>query len=208
MTRIKKSLSLGLIGFLIVLSSNFSACAVFFDKKSPNPPPNYIQDTINQNHSLTQAEGNKPRELIAMENRALAPSFTLPYALKGEFSLSSLKGEYVLLDFTATWCYYCDLQSPQVDAVNNAFKKKGLHVIAVNGREPRETVLAKYPSGEKSYPIVVDEFGDAMALYAIEGYPTYILLDRNHRIAFRQSGYDAGFEQKVSEIFNYLLGNE
>jgi thiol-disulfide isomerase/thioredoxin len=221
MTQKKKSNRIILSPWFILLAIcfiSFTALACNSSKTSDknNDPLPLLQvpseDTPNT-PNLASEELLKagPKGLIPAENRKEAPLFELPYAIGNTFSLSDYKGKVVLLDFTATWCHWCDRQAPQVEAVYKKFKGKGLEIFAIDCRESRETVLAKYPDGTKAYPIVLDEQGTVFSMYSpifnMSGYPTYILLDKEGKAAYIQSGYNDNFDSIVSDLVNYLLKN-
>ena len=56
-------------------------------------------------------------------------------------SLESLKGQIVILQFTASWCKVCREEMPHIEAeVWQPLKDKGLMVIGVDYDEPLEKV--------------------------------------------------------------------
>ena len=55
-----------------------------------------------------------PNEFIPKENRQLAPEFSLPDLNNNTVNLSDFKGKFVLLDFTTTWCKWCETQKPSI----------------------------------------------------------------------------------------------
>jgi thiol-disulfide isomerase/thioredoxin len=221
MTQKKKTNISGLIPSLVlVLLTTISISALACNSsKSPDEQskPNEIvqmtTENINNAPNLASeaVQKSKPAGLIPEEYRKTAPMFELPYVVGDNFSLAEFKGKLVLLDFTATWCHWCDRQAPQVEAVYKKFKGKGLEVVAIDCRESRETVLAKYPNGNKAYPIILDEQGAVFSMYSpifnMSGYPTYILLDKEGKAAYIQSGYNENFEAIVSDLVSYLLTN-
>lgn len=162
------------------------------EKNIPNPPTN------------TPNPLTPPIELIPYERRNLALDFNLEKIDGGTLSLSSLKGKIVLLDFTTTWCYWCDVQAPQVEELYRKYSNKGFTVISIDCREDLQTVRKKYPNGKHIFPVVLDKDGSVAYSYGIKGYPTYLLLDKEGKIAYVQEGYKENMEEIVSRIIDYL----
>ncbi len=192
------------VGVLVWMVLSFTNNNRISSNTNQDPSSLVAQDEEN----LSLSKDDLPIRMIPMEKRGKAPDFTLPYLNGDSFSLSSLAGKVILLDFTATWCYYCDLQAPQVNKVVQKFKDSNFQAIAIDCRESKDVVLAKYPKGNKGYPIVLDERGETLSIYGINGFPTYLILDSQGRVAFFQSGYDDNFEMIASNIIQYLLKNE
>lgn len=149
-----------------------------------------------------------PKELIPLENRASAPDFTLEKIDQGQLTLSNLKGNIVLLDFTTTWCYWCDVQAPQIEEVYNKYKNGNFTVISIDCKEDLKTVRNKYPQGKHIFPVVLDYDGSTALSYGIPGYPTFFLLDKNGKIAYTQSGYKENMKDILQEIIEYINNNE
>jgi len=88
---------------------------------------------------LTSSEPEPPLPGVAPKVGHLAPDFTLP-TLDGEtVALSQLGDTWVLLSFWATWCHYCLMQMPYLQAV---FEEKGgqIEFVGINLGESEERV--------------------------------------------------------------------
>jgi len=65
-----------------------------------------------------------------------APDFELPGVDGTTTRLSSLRGRWVLLHFTATWCPFCDSEVPHLGEIADAFASRGLRTVIVDVEEP------------------------------------------------------------------------
>ncbi len=63
---------------------------------------------------------------------ANAPEIALKTIDGKQFSLKSLRGKYVVVDFWASWCPDCRKDAPNVVAMYNKFHKKGVEFVGVS----------------------------------------------------------------------------
>lgn len=110
-----------------------------------------------------------------------APDFTVLNADGEEVKLSDYYGKPIVLNFWATWCYYCKEEMPDFEKVYKEHPE--VQFLMVNATDGvRETVdIAKAYIAEKGYtfPVVFDTEQEAVTAYYITGYPTTWFIDKD-----------------------------
>lgn len=115
-----------------------------------------------------------------------------------QFTSESLKGSVVLVQFWTTWCPYCRQDQPALDAIERQYYSRGLMVLAVNVGEPREKVTAYLRRSPRHCRVVASEDTNLAAVLGTGGFPNYVLIGRDGRIAGRQDG--AGGEESLRQL--------
>lgn len=126
-------------------------------------------------------------DLLAKLNLSDYPRGDRPPAFSGRtysgqrVSLSSLKGNVVLLNFWATWCNECRPEMPVFENLHRDFASRGLAVIGVNVREG-EVAIHRYADDlGLTFPLVTDSRGKITDSYGVIGVPTTFLIGRDGR---------------------------
>jgi thiol-disulfide isomerase/thioredoxin len=111
--------------------------------------------------------------------------FTLPKPGGGQVSLGQFIGKKpVLLFFWATWCPHCNESVPVINRMHQEASTSGkLQILALDFMESEKKVL-------------LDRRGRVARKYKVLGIPTYILLDRDGKVVFR--------DHELPEIGKYL----
>ena len=105
-----------------------------------------------------------------------APDFTFPTIDGQTVQLSKLRGQPVLLNFWALWCYWCKVEMPYIQ---DAFEEKGEEVkfIAVNLRDGLGSVRQFAEDRGLTFTIALDLEGKSEDLYNIRPLPHTVLID-------------------------------
>jgi peroxiredoxin len=119
---------------------------------------------------------------------APAPDFTLADFSGAQVSLSSYKGQVVLLNFWATWCGPCKIEMPTLQQHYTDYRAQGLVVVGVEAGEPKAEVQAFATAQHLSFPILPDEKSTVTDMYRVTALPTTFLIDRQGVILRQQMG--------------------
>jgi peroxiredoxin len=130
-------------------------------------------------------------------------------------TLSSYRGEPVLLNVWATWCPPCVREMPALQRLHEALGPEGLRVIAVSVDAPEGSVNSwGRPGGDVSsfiakheltFEILRDPSGDIETAYGLVGLPTTFLIDRDGRIRERVIGWREWDRPEIVQQVRELL---
>jgi cytochrome c biogenesis protein CcmG/thiol:disulfide interchange protein DsbE len=142
-----------------------------------------------------------------------APSFELPKltatetpesAEDAKFTLSSLSGRVVLLNFWATWCEPCEREMPAMERLYQALPREEFELIAVAIDDKESDVRAFQERYRLSFPILLDLDQAVYGDYQTMGVPESLLVDRDGRIVERYVGpreWDAAeYVERIREL--------
>ncbi len=133
---------------------------------------------------------------------ATPPEIALPNPDGDTITLSSTRGNIVLLDFWAAWCAPCREENPNLVAQYTKYHSEGFEIFQVSLDRGREDWIKAIESdGLENWIHVSDLNSIAANLYYIQQIPTSFLLDREGRIIARNLRGEA-LEKKLSEIFD------
>ena len=129
---------------------------------------------------------------------SLAPDFTLKNIQGDNFTLSSLQGRWVILDFWGTWCGWCIKGFPKLKEYYSKYKTN-MEVVAINCMDSDQ----RWKDGVKKYAlpfINVKDNNKVSAQYAVSGFPTKIIITPEGRIHKVFVGEGEDFYKEIYKI--------
>ncbi|MDR0573049.1 MAG: AhpC/TSA family protein [Tannerella sp.] len=109
------------------------------------------------------------------------------------------KGKYVLVDFWASWCKPCRLETPVIAEVYNKYKGDLFDVVSVAVWDQREATLRAIEEDGNAWPQILDAQAIPTELYGIQGIPHIILFGPDGTILARNLRGD-NLKNKVAEV--------
>ncbi|MDP6039573.1 MAG: TlpA disulfide reductase family protein [Candidatus Latescibacteria bacterium] len=106
------------------------------------------------------------------DDAPLATEITLS-DVDGEIrTLSSYRGQVVVLNFFATWCAPCQAEMPMLEAnIWREYRDRGVAVLGVDLQEDLGLVKLFAVNNGLSFPLVIDDTGDVFRDYASGSVP-------------------------------------
>jgi thiol-disulfide isomerase/thioredoxin len=133
-------------------------------------------------------------------------AFTLKDLGNADVALSAFKGKVLLVNFWATWCGPCKIETPWFIDLQDRYGAKGLQVLGVSIDDPL-SLLKPYAADHKiNYPVlqalghreVVSAFGP------LRGVPTTYIISRDGKLCAKHIGVTPreGFESQVAGLLS------
>ena len=154
------------------------------------------------NEMLVENNKPAPAKTSAPTIGSMAPDFTMNDTEGKPFTLSQLKGKYVLVDFWASWCGPCRGENPNVVAAYNQFKNKNFTILGVSLDENKEKWLQAIKADKLKWKQVSDLKGwenATVSLYGYDGIPYNVLIDPQGKI-IATSLRESALQEKLLEI--------
>lgn len=110
-----------------------------------------------------------------------APDFSLNTPTGETYKLSELRGQAILVNLWATWCPPCRAEMPAIEKMYKEYKDQGFMVLAVN-MTYQDDPFAVVPFIEEyglTFPILLEETGDAASAYQLRSLPSSYFINRN-----------------------------
>jgi peroxiredoxin len=136
----------------------------------------------------------------------VAPDITQLDTTGKPLSLSSLKGNYVLVDFWASWCGPCRRENPNIVKAYQAYHTKGFEIFGVSydnekGAAKWKKAIVDDGLGWKQVSDLQGWKNATSEQYYIKAIPSNLLLDKDGRIIAKNL-FGKKLTDKLAELMN------
>ena len=115
---------------------------------------------------------------------------------------STLKGNYVIIDFWASWCGPCRKSMPKLQNLSQQYNAKGLDILSSSiDTDDKEWKKAVEEEARPWHQIITPDKNKTMSDFRIKGVPTLFLVDKDGVIVEKFTGYNQRLEELLK---NYL----
>ncbi len=139
-----------------------------------------------------------PQYLSPLQGKP-APPFTLEDLSGKKVSLSDFKGHALAINFWATWCAPCKVETPWLIDLRNQYAAQGFEVLAISAddidrKDPRKfsdekQEIARFVQKMRMpYPVLIDGDSISDSYGDLDALPTTFFVDRNGTVVAAQMG--------------------
>ncbi|MCB9169741.1 MAG: TlpA family protein disulfide reductase [Flavobacteriales bacterium] len=165
-----------------------------------------FRDQVDRVEKQLQARQQQEQEMERMSNLipigSMAPDIAEQTPQGGTFALSALRGQYVLIDFWASWCRPCRMEMPNVKRVYERFHAKGFEILGVSLDRTHDAWVKAIEQDGLPWKHVSDLgfWNNAAAQeYGVSSIPFTVLVDPDGKVIAKGLRGPA-LEQKLAEV--------
>ncbi len=166
---------------------------------------------------LVPAPGGDTLQYVSPLNGMPAPAFTLEDLNGKKVALASYRGKAVLINFWATWCAPCRLETPWLIELRNKNAAQGFEVLGVDtegddlqksdtsGWTKDKAAVGKFAAEMKvPYPVLMDGDSISRAYGGLDDLPASFFVDRKGTVAAAQVGLtsESDIESKIEKALS------
>ncbi|HEX2232523.1 MAG TPA: TlpA disulfide reductase family protein [Thermoleophilaceae bacterium] len=142
-------------------------------------------------------------ESLARGEREPAPPLRLPrLSGGGHVELADYRGRVVVLNFWASWCEPCRVESPLLQRWHERISRRDGTVLGVDVLDVSSDAREFVREHGLTYPMLRDRDGGSQSDFGVVAYPETVVIDANGRIAAIQRGPvdDAWMREHVAPL--------
>ena len=132
-----------------------------------------------------------------------APEFTgHSENTREDITPASLTGKYVMLNFWASWCQICVLETDHLQQIHNAYKSKNFLLIGIATSDLKDGFTNSLKFKMAPWPLIFDQGNQIAHLYGVYALPQTFIIGPNGSVQMHLKGkIDI---HKLGQIQNFL----
>lgn len=177
----------------------------------------YRQQAIERQQALAAKQGELipatsfgTPDVVSPLKDKLAPAFTLEDLNGKKVSLADYKGKALVINFWATWCGPCKIETPWLIELRNKYASQGFEVLGIDSEgddakpgsdtwNKDKAAIAKFAQQEKvPYPVLVDGDSISKPYGGLDDLPTSFYVDRKGKVIMAQVGINSESDMEAN----------
>jgi cytochrome c biogenesis protein CcmG/thiol:disulfide interchange protein DsbE len=159
--------------------------------------------------------GGAPQYISPLRGKP-APQFTLEDLSGQKVSLASYKGKALVINFWATWCAPCKIETPWLIELRNRYAAQGFEVLGISAddidrgdplklSEEKQEIARFVQQMHMPYPVLIDGDSISEPYGGLDALPASFFVDRNGTVVAAQLGLTS--KDEIEANVKKALGN-
>jgi cytochrome c biogenesis protein CcmG/thiol:disulfide interchange protein DsbE len=174
--------------------------------------------SVAQGELVASPAGDIPQYISPLLHKP-APDFKLEDLHGKEVSLDEYKGNAVLINFWATWCGPCKIETPWLIDLRNQYASQGFEILGISTEgddlqeddkaawaKQKATIAASVQQMHMPYPVLMDGDSLSRSYGGLDELPTSFFVDRNGNVVAAQLGLTS--KDDIEANIRKALGEE
>src|SRR6201993_2792456 len=157
---------------------------------------------------MARRSGSDPPGILGKTSPA--PDFTLERLDGGSMKLSDLRGKAVLLNFWATWCGPCKIETPWLVELQKQYGAQGLQVVGIAMDDSGKDEISRFAKDMgMNYPVLLGKEAVGDAYGGLPALPESFFIGRDGKIVDKIIGLrgKAEIEDSIKKALDTQAAN-
>ncbi len=183
-------------------------CAAFGSAQAFAVPPDAPPEVRDMKPEELKKMGVDPETLQFAPKQLPFPAPDLNFrTLDGKtIGTKDLAGKVVVLDFWATWCPPCRAALPELEVIAKRYPAAKFAMVSVSADFAEPTLRLFLASHPTSIAQVWDGNHRLRALFGVQGFPTYFVIDAQGQVVHRQIDWTPTSGATLTKAIETQLG--
>jgi cytochrome c biogenesis protein CcmG, thiol:disulfide interchange protein DsbE len=153
--------------------------------------------------------GRDGEETAVVDIGAPVPSYRSVSLAGDSVSLADQRGKVVLLNVWATWCHPCREEIPELRALHERYRARGLELIgvSVDAQGNEDGIREFMKEFRMTYPVWHDPDERVSTRFLVVGVPATFLVDRAGVLRWRKTGPVQPGDTSLTNAIERALGS-
>jgi cytochrome c biogenesis protein CcmG/thiol:disulfide interchange protein DsbE len=167
-----------------------------------------------QGEMAADSGGGTPQYVTPLQGKP-APEFALEDLSGKKVSLADYKGKALLINFWATWCAPCKIETPWLIELRNQYARQGFEVLGISAddidrgdpkklNDEKREIARFVHEMQMPYPVLIDGDSVSKPYGGLDALPASFFVDRKGTVVAAQLGLTS--KDEIEEKIKKALG--
>ena len=134
----------------------------------------------------------------------VAPPIQGPTINAGDYSLQDQRGNWVVVNFFASWCVACRVEHPELVELSERHPDGDVQIVGVMFADTEERAREFFDELGGDWPALVEETGSIAIDYGVTAVPETVLVSPSGRVVQKWLGANGVTADEIDSVIDRL----